>query len=101
MAAPMIASEVSRTYYQVQFRRDQIQVTRQQVSAASQALSRNFDGIRGKALRPIEAQQAISALAVARQQYLSAVIDHNRAQFELLRALGLPPGAPPADSSPH
>ena len=94
----LIASEVSRTYHQVQFRRDQIQVTRQQVSAASQALTRNFDGIRGKALRPIEAQQAIGALAAARQQHLAAVIDHNRSQFELLRALGLPPGPAPLDA---
>jgi len=94
----LIASEVSRTFHQVQFRRDQIKIARQQVSAASQALPRNFDGIRGKALRPIEAQQAISALAAARQQYLAAVIDHNRAQFELLRALGLPPGPAPLDA---
>jgi len=94
----LIASEVARTYHQVQFRRDQIEVARQQVSAASQALSRNFDGIRGKALRPIEAQQALGALAAARQRYLSAVIDYNQAQFELLRALGLPPSPAPLDA---
>lgn len=87
----LIASEVSRTYQQVQLRREQIDVTRRQVAAASQALALNFDGIRGKVLRPIEAQQAIGALATARQQHLAAVIDHNRAQFELLRAIGLPP----------
>jgi outer membrane protein TolC len=93
----LIASEVSRTFHQVQFRRDQIEVARQEVSVASQALTRNFDGIRGKVLRPIEAQQAIGALATAREQYLTAVIGHNRAQFELLRALGLPPGPAPLD----
>jgi hypothetical protein len=69
------------------------------VTTASRALSLNFDGIRGKALRPIEAQQAIGALAAARRQYLAAVIDHNRAQFELLRALGLPPAATSQDTS--
>jgi outer membrane protein TolC len=87
-----IASEVSQSYFQVQYRREQIDIARRQVTAASQALSLNFDGIRGKAVRPIEAQQAIAALATARQQYLSTIIDFNRAQFELLRALGLPPG---------
>jgi outer membrane protein TolC len=91
----LVASEVSRTYHQVQLRREQIDVARGQVRAASRALSLNFDGIRGKVLRPIEAQQAISALARARQQYLAAVLDQNRAQFELLRALGLPPGVTP------
>lgn len=91
----LIASEVNRTYHQVRLRREQIEVARQQVSAASRALSLNFEGIRGRALRPIEAQQAIDALATARGQYLDAVISFNRAQFELLRALGQPPGFVP------
>jgi outer membrane protein TolC len=90
----LVASDVSRTYYQVQYRREQIDVSERQVAAAMRALTLNFEGIRGKALRPIEAQQAIGALATARQQYLAAVIDFNRAQFELLRALGRPPGFP-------
>ena len=38
-----------------------------------------------------EIQQAIGALASARQQYLDAVVRFNGAQLELLRATGLPP----------
>jgi outer membrane protein TolC len=40
------------------------------------------------ALRPL---QAIQALNTARQNYLSAVSDHNRAQLRLLAAVGTPP----------
>ncbi|MDA1052399.1 MAG: TolC family protein [Planctomycetota bacterium] len=86
----LIASEVSRAFHQVQLRREQIDRARSQVSSASRALQLNLDGIRGRALRPIEAQQAITALAAARGQYLDSVISFNRAQFELLRAIGQP-----------
>jgi len=86
----LVASEVSRAFHQVQLRREQIDRARSQVSSASRALQLNLDGIRGRALRPIEAQQAITALAAARGQYLDSVISFNRAQFELLRAIGQP-----------
>lgn len=43
------------------------------------------------ALRPL---QAIQALNTARQNYLGAVMDHNRAQLRLLAATGTPPAAP-------
>lgn len=87
----LIASEVSRAFHQVQFRSGQIDTARPQVAAAQQALRLNLDGIRGRALRAIEAQQAITALAAARGQYLDSVIDYNVAQFSLVRAVGNPP----------
>lgn len=87
----LIASEVNQTYHQVRFRREQIDVARPQVTAALKTLELNLDGIRGRTLRPIEAQQAIAALAAAREQYLDSVIDFNVAQFALVRAIGNPP----------
>lgn len=42
------------------------------------------------ALRPL---QAIQALNTARQNYLGAIMDHNRAQLRLLAATGTPPAA--------
>jgi len=86
----LIASEVSRAYHQVQLRREQIDITRLQVSSALRALQLNLDGIRGRTLRAIEAQQAISALAAARSQYLDSIVSSNQAQYELLRAIGQP-----------
>jgi outer membrane protein TolC len=86
-----IAAEVTRAYYWVRLRRQQSEAARAQVEAAAEALPLNFKGILGGELRAIEAQQAIQALAAARSQYVATVSEYNRAQFALLRALGLPP----------
>lgn len=86
-----VAAEVTQAYHRVRLRLQQIAATRMQVRAATDAVHLNFEGIRGLALRPIEAQQAVDALANARQQHVNAVSDYNQAQFELLRAVGQPP----------
>jgi outer membrane protein TolC len=86
-----VAAEIVRAYYQVRLRQQQIQAARAQVEATAEALPLNFKGILGGQLRAIEAQQAIQALAAARNQHIATVIDYNRAQFQLLRALGRPP----------
>jgi outer membrane protein TolC len=88
-----IAAEVARAYHQVHYRRGQIDAARAQLQAASEALPLNLKGIVNGTLRAIEGLQAVQALASAQYQYLSAIIDYDRAQFELLRAVGQPPGA--------
>jgi outer membrane protein TolC len=85
-----ILAEVVRAYQQAKFRHEQIKSARAQLEAAAEALPLNFKGIMAGALRAIEAQQAVQALALAQGQYLNAVVDYNRAQFRLLRALGQP-----------
>jgi len=90
-AQDRVAAEVTTAYRQVQMRRRQIDQSREEVTAAAKALPLNFNAIRGRELRPIEVQQAISALAAARSRYLDAVVRYNQAQFALLRAVGLPP----------
>ena len=90
-----VAAEVTRAYYWVRLRQQQIEEARAQVEATAEALPLNFKGILGGQLRAIEAQQAIQALAAARNQYVATVINYNRAQFQLLRALGRPPELPP------
>jgi outer membrane protein TolC len=90
----MVAAEIVRAYYQVRLRQQQIEAARAQVAATAEALPLNFKGILGGQLRAIEAQQAIQALAAARNQYIATVSDFDRAQFHLLRALGRPPEAP-------
>jgi outer membrane protein TolC len=93
--ADVIAAEIARAYHQVRSRRQQIEAARVQVKAAAEALPLNFKGILGLQLRAIEAQQAVQALAAARSQYLAAILDYNRAQFQLLRAIGRPLDSPP------
>ncbi|MGD9854193.1 MAG: TolC family protein [Planctomycetaceae bacterium] len=96
-----VAAEVSQALDRSQYRREQIEHARHQVIAAADALPLNFNALRDRQLRPIEAQQAIVGLASARSLYLASIIDYNRAQLELLRAVGEPPteGAVPAASA--
>ena len=89
-----IAAEIVRSYYQVRLRESQIAAARQQVAAAQEALPLNFKGILGGQLRAIEGLQAIDALTAAQTQSLASIIDYDRAQFQLLRALGSPPAVP-------
>lgn len=84
----LVAAEVVAAYYQVHFRKKQLDAARDQVQAAEKALPLNFLGIKGEVLRAIEAQQAIHTLASARSQYLSVITDYNRAQLLLVRAVG-------------
>ena len=41
-------------------------------------------------VRPLEAVTAVQAMAQAYSDYYTAVADHNRAQFQLYRAIGHP-----------
>jgi outer membrane protein TolC len=95
-----IVAEIVKAYHQVRFRRQQIEAAQAQVKAASEALPLNFKGILDGVLHAIEAQQAVQALAAAQSQYLNAVIEYDRAQFQLLRALGRPPASPAGYSDP-
>ena len=63
---------------------------------ALDSLKLNFLNIRQgaelpRATRPIEVLQPIRALAQARLDYLDAVLDYNRSQFRLKRAIGQQP----------
>jgi outer membrane protein TolC len=84
---------------------DQMTVARQAVADAIQSLELNLTNIRRGAglpgaTRPIEVLQPIQALAQARAEYLLAVLDYNRAQARLFRALGQPDPTCPAPVQP-
>lgn len=98
----IIAAEIAQGYHRIQTRSQQISAAKEQVEAAAEALPLNFKGIFGGDLRAIEAQQAVQMLAEARRQYLSAIVSYNRAQFELIRAMGsVPPAAKPKHEVIH
>lgn len=86
-----IAAEIAQAYARAEVTAEQVEVAETLVSEAAEALPLNFRAIQGGQLRPIEALQAITQLADARRQYLTAVIEKNRAQLQLLRAIGNPP----------
>ena len=89
----LVAMEVTQAHRQLQLRRDQIDLSRRQVETARDALRHNLEGIRNGLLRPIEIQQAIAAVATAQESSLDSISDHNRSQFQLLRAIGSPPNS--------
>lgn len=90
-AIDRIAAEVTQAHARADVASRQIEIAQTLVNEASEALPLNLRAIRAGQLSPIEAQQAITQLADARQQYLAAVIDYDRAQLQLLRAIGNPP----------
>lgn len=86
-----VVAEVTRAWKQTRLRRKQVEQAAKAVKSAAAALELNFEGIRGRELRPIEAQQAITALANARREHLKAVVSYNQSQFALLRSVGETP----------
>ena len=83
-----IAQEVVESHGQVQSRRQRIEFAKSGIEAAQRSYDLNLQRIENAKGLPIEALQAVQALAQARRDYLNAVIDHNVAQMRLCRATG-------------
>lgn len=91
-----VAADVTSAYAVRQAAIRQINEARDAVTEAIESLNLNFINIRQgaelpRATRPIEVLQPIQALAQARLDYLESVLDYNRAQFRLVRAIGRQP----------
>lgn len=86
-----IAAEVMQAYKQMLSAQRQIQIAAEALPAALRSVELNFAKIQKGAGTPLEALQPIQALAQARADYLDSVLELNRAQFRLYRALGRPP----------
>ncbi len=83
-----IAQEVVEAHGQVQSRRQRIELAKHGIEAAQRSYDLNLQRIENAKGLPIEALQAVQALAQSRRDYLNAVIDHNVAQMRLCRATG-------------
>ena len=86
-----IAGEVAIAYQEVHDGRRQIEFAAENVEHAQRSLELNMARIRAAEGLPIEALQAVQAAADAREAFLEATLDYNRAQLRLLRAVGRPP----------
>ena len=91
-----VAADVVAAYESRQVAVRQIEESRETVTEALDSLKLNFTNIRQgaelpRATRPIEVLQPIQALAQARLDYLDSVLDYNRSQFRLKRAIGQQP----------
>ncbi len=89
----LISAEVAEAYHQVHERRRQVEVAQKGVDESLRSLELNMNRIRGAEGLPIEVLQAVQSVAAARRTHLAAVTNYNRAQFQLLRAVGQPAAA--------
>ena len=85
-----IAEEVRNAWHRVRAGRQRMDIARDNVSEAVRLVDMNFARIRGLEGLPLEAIQALHAVSQARLSYLRAIVEYNKAQAELLRAVGRP-----------
>ncbi len=85
-----IATEVSTAYHRVQQFSRAMQLTGASVSAATDALEKNIESIRGLEGMPLESVSSVEQLATSRTEYLRSVMNYNRSQLQLIRAIGQP-----------
>ena len=86
----VIAAEVKQAWSEVEAARQQIELTRETLAVATEVYDRNITRIRSLEGLPLEAIQALDAVASVRRDHLAAVIRFNQAQLKLLRAIGQP-----------
>jgi outer membrane protein TolC len=106
-----IRAEVATAYARTHARFAQIETNERAVQAGERAFREDFLRTRNREGLPIEVLDSLRLLDRSRDAYLDAIVDYNRAQFELYVALGQPPAAtlarpvpadlvPPLDVSP-
>jgi outer membrane protein TolC len=86
-----VRAEVAEAQARVFARFQQIDSTEKAVRAGREAYSEDLTRFRGGQGFPLELVDSLRILARSRYEYLDAIVDYNRAQFELWVALGKPP----------
>lgn len=83
-----IAAEVVTAAADVASFRRQMEIAQEATAAAERSYRLNEESIRANEGLPIELLQSITAMTDARNAYIAAAANYNRAQYQLLRALG-------------
>jgi outer membrane protein TolC len=86
-----VRAEVAAAYARTHARFAQIDSNERAVRASTRAFDEDLRRTRNREGLPIEVLDSLRLLARSRVAYLDAIIDYNRAQFELYVALGQPP----------
>jgi outer membrane protein TolC len=86
-----VRAEVATAYARAQARFAQIDIGERAVRAGTDAFREDLTRTRAGVGLPIEVLDSLRLLGRSRLTYLDAIIDYNRAQFELYVALGSPP----------
>lgn len=85
-----VSVEVTTAWHEIQAGRKRIELSEIRIKQAGNSLRLNRARIRGLLGLPLEALQAVEAVAQAREARLRAIVDFNQAQLRLLRAVGRP-----------
>jgi outer membrane protein TolC len=88
-----VRAEVAEAYAKAHARFAQIGTNEQAVQSATSGFREDLTRAEGAVGLPIEVLNSLRLLADARYAYLDAIVDYNRAQFELYVAMGQPPAA--------
>ncbi len=89
-----VRAEVATAYARTHARFAQIGTTEAAVRASQRGFREDYDLTiqqTGRKVLPIELLNNFRLLNLSRREYLDAIVDYNRAQFELYVALGQPP----------
>jgi outer membrane protein TolC len=86
-----VRAEVATAYARTHARFAQIGIMEESVKTSTQGFARDLRRTKGLQGLPIEVLDNLRLLGQSRLNYLRAITDYNRAQFELYVALGQPP----------
>jgi outer membrane protein TolC len=86
-----VRTEVATAYARTHARFAQIQIAEQAIQTSQRGFEADLRRTKALVGLPIEVLDNLRLLGQARQNYLQAIADYNRAQFELFVALGQPP----------
>lgn len=86
-----VRAQVAAAHARTHARFAEIDTAERAVRAAEQAFKEDFIRTRNREGLPIEVLDSLRLLGRSRLAYLDAIVEYNRAQFELYVALGKPP----------
>ena len=89
-----VRAQVAEAYARTHARYAQIEINESAIRSSRMSFTEDLELIRFQGERnvlPIELLNSFHLLAQARNDYIDAIVDYNRAQFELYVALGQPP----------
>ncbi len=86
-----VRAEVASAHARVMARFAQIEVNEKAIKSSEAAFKQDLERTRNDVGIPIETLVSLEVLGRSRYAYLDAIVDYNRAQFELYVALGQPP----------
>lgn len=87
----LVRHDVAEAFVRTHIRFKEIETRAKGVRSGADALVEDLIRVKGREGLPIEVLDSLRQLATERRDYLDAIVDYNKAQFELYVALGKPP----------